>query len=82
MNRQFKEILVLAKDYNSRANVKLIEKAYNLAAEVHAGQKRLSGEDYINHPLAVACLLAGWRLDSVSVAAGLLHDVIEDGGFD
>ncbi|OGN03018.1 MAG: hypothetical protein A2655_02495 [Candidatus Yanofskybacteria bacterium RIFCSPHIGHO2_01_FULL_43_42] len=56
----------------------LIEKAYKFAEKAHSGQKRLSGEDYITHPLHVACFLADLGLDSPTIAAGLLHDVIED----
>src|SRR3990167_6007049 len=56
----------------------LIEKAYKFAEKAHSGQKRLSGEDYITHPLHVACFLADLGLDSPTIAAGFLHDVIED----
>ncbi len=56
----------------------LIERAYNLAAEAHADQRRVSGEPYMRHPLAVAELLADLRMDAVTIAAGLLHDVAED----
>lgn len=48
------------------------------AAQAHAGQQRLNGAPYITHPVAVACIAAGWHLDEESVAAGLLHDVVED----
>ncbi|MBI2674782.1 MAG: bifunctional (p)ppGpp synthetase/guanosine-3',5'-bis(diphosphate) 3'-pyrophosphohydrolase [Candidatus Yanofskybacteria bacterium] len=58
----------------------LIEKAYKFAEYAHGGQKRLSGEDYITHPLCVAYFLADLGLDSPTIAAGLLHDVIEDSG--
>jgi guanosine-3',5'-bis(diphosphate) 3'-pyrophosphohydrolase len=56
----------------------LIDRAYVYSARVHDGQIRLSGEPYLSHPLEVAGILADMNLDSVSVAAGLLHDVIED----
>ena len=56
----------------------LIARAYVFAAKAHAGQKRKSGESFINHPLATAETLAAWRLDESSIAAGLLHDVVED----
>jgi GTP pyrophosphokinase len=65
--------------YNPQADFELIEKAYNFATEIHHGQKRLSGDLYIEHPIAVAQALVDWKLDSGSIAAGLLHDVIEDG---
>src|SRR3989344_3370455 len=56
----------------------LIEKAYKFAEKAHIGQKRLSGEEYITHPLRVAYFLADMGLDSSTIAAGLLHDVLED----
>lgn len=56
----------------------LVRQAYNFAKSAHAGQKRLSGEPYFNHALETAAALADWKLDEVTVAAGLLHDVIED----
>ena len=58
--------------------LRLIEDAYAFAAEAHSGQERLSGEDFINHPLAVALLLTELRLDEAAIAAALLHDTIED----
>ena len=56
----------------------LIEKAYKFAEKAHTSQKRLSGEDYIVHPLHVAHFLAELGLDPATIAAGLLHDVLED----
>jgi len=56
----------------------LIEKAFQRAEAAHAGQKRKSGEPYFIHPIAVAQILAEMKLDAESVAAGLLHDVVED----
>jgi (p)ppGpp synthase/HD superfamily hydrolase len=56
----------------------LIERAYDLAEVAHSGQKRASGEPYIQHSLTVAQILADLRLDSATIAAGLLHDVVED----
>ncbi|HUS59973.1 MAG TPA: RelA/SpoT family protein [Nevskiaceae bacterium] len=78
MNQKIEEILTQIKRYNSQANFELIKKAYRLAKQAHAGQKRLSGEDFIAHPLAVIKTLADWRLDSGSIAAGLLHDTVEE----
>jgi len=63
---------------NPDADVDIIDRAYIFSARVHDGQVRLSGEPYLSHPLEVAGILADMKLDSVSVAAGLLHDVIED----
>lgn len=56
--------------------------ALDFATEKHAGQKRLSGEPYIIHPIAVATILCEWNMDRDSVVAGLLHDVAEDTGTD
>jgi GTP diphosphokinase / guanosine-3',5'-bis(diphosphate) 3'-diphosphatase len=58
--------------------VPLIRKAYAVAYEAHEGQTRSSGEPYIDHPVAVALLLLDLRLDAASIAAALLHDVVED----
>lgn len=66
------------KKRNPEANLALIRKAFDYAVAKHAGQKRLSGEDYINHPLEVAGILADLDLDEDTIAAALLHDVIED----
>jgi len=65
-------------EYNLDADLDLIDRAYIFSAKVHDGQVRLSGEPYLSHPLEVAGILADMKLDVVSVAAGLLHDVVED----
>jgi guanosine-3',5'-bis(diphosphate) 3'-pyrophosphohydrolase len=67
--------------YNSSADMELIKKAYNFAKYAHSGQHRFSGELYIFHPLEVAKILADLELDIVTIAAGLLHDVVEDTEF-
>src|SRR5262245_31048566 len=56
----------------------LLQRTYVYSAKVHQGQTRLSGEPYLTHPLAVSKILADMRLDQVTVAAGLLHDTVED----
>ena len=66
------------KGYNAKADLKEIERAYRFAAEHHEGQKRLSGEDFIQHPLAVAQILADLGLDTTTLEAALLHDTVED----
>ena len=64
--------------YNPDANIDIVERAYIYSARVHQGQMRLSGEPYLSHPLEVAGVLSEMKLDVESIAAGLLHDVIED----
>ena len=61
-----------------QSNSDLLRRAYLFSAREHKGQKRASGESYLVHPLEVANILADMRLDEVSVATGLLHDVVED----
>ena len=65
-------------DYNPEGDTDIIDRAYIYSARVHEGQVRLSGEPYLSHPLEVADILADMRLDVESIAAALLHDVIED----
>lgn len=64
--------------YLSGAERDLVQKAYVFSAAAHAGQMRLSGEPYLSHPLEVANKLAEMRLDAATIAAGLLHDTVED----
>ncbi|MBU2499666.1 MAG: bifunctional (p)ppGpp synthetase/guanosine-3',5'-bis(diphosphate) 3'-pyrophosphohydrolase [Proteobacteria bacterium] len=66
--------------YHPKADISLVEKAYVYSAKVHQGQVRLSGEPYLSHPLDVAYILTQMKMDVISVAAGLLHDTIEDTG--
>ncbi len=66
--------------YDPKAEPGLIDAAYALAADAHAGQQRDNGEPYITHPVAVAGILAGYRLDTGSIVTALLHDVVEDTG--
>lgn len=73
-------IIKRVESYNPQANVDLIRRAYEFAAEAHKDQKRLTGDPYITHPLAAANILADLEMDAESIAAGLLHDVIEDQG--
>ena len=63
---------------HAQADLDLLRRAYLFSAKEHKGQKRASGESYLVHPLEVANILADMKLDEVSVATGLLHDVVED----
>lgn len=63
---------------DNREQIQKIYNAYCVAKSAHQGQKRVSGEAYISHPVEVACILADMHMDHQSVMAGLLHDVIED----
>jgi GTP pyrophosphokinase len=64
--------------YDSKTEAAVIDAAFTVAEEAHREQKRDNGEPYITHPLAVANILAGYRLDGASIITALLHDVIED----
>ena len=61
-----------------RLDAELLARAYRFSEAAHAGQKRKSGEDYVLHCVEVAKILADLQLDSVTVASGLIHDVVED----
>ncbi len=73
-------VLRKVKAHDPRADVELVRRAYDFAVHAHDGQKRLTGEPYVVHPLAVADILTDVQTDYSSVAAGLLHDTIEDCG--
>lgn len=64
--------------YNEGADVEIVRRAYSYSAEVHSGQKRKSGADYVTHPIAVADIIADMRLDVPTIVTGLLHDTVED----
>ena len=72
------DIIDKVTENNPDADLDILDRAYIYSARVHEGQVRLSGEPYLSHPLEVAGILADMKLDVVSIAAGLLHDVIED----
>ncbi len=75
---RFNDIADRMLEYNPAVDMGLLQRAYVFTAKVHEGQERLSGEPYLIHPLEVAGILAGMRVDDVSVVAGLLHDTLED----
>ncbi len=64
--------------YADRLDVDKIREAYDLAVDAHAGQRRASGEEFVNHTVEVATILATLRLDTASIIAGLIHDTVED----
>ena len=66
------------REYDRTADAEVIARAYDFSARVHRGQKRMSGEPYLTHPLAVADIIADMRLDVPCVVTGLLHDTVED----
>ena len=74
----YRTLVEAVKRYHPSDDLTMIAKAYKVADEAHRGQKRKSGEPYIIHPLCVAIILADLELDKESIAAGLLHDVVED----
>ncbi len=74
----FKNLKQQILKYHPSADLSMIEKAYGIAFEAHKDQKRASGEPYIIHPLCVAIILAELEMDKETIAAGLLHDVVED----
>src|SRR5690348_3142901 len=75
---RFEDLLEKVRAYSPDADVELLRRAYVFSAFEHKGQVRHSGEPYLVHPLEVADSLADMKLDVVAVAAGLLHDVVED----
>src|ERR1700687_396814 len=75
---RFEDLLGKVRAYSPDADVELLRRAYVFSAFEHRGQVRHFGEPYLFHPLAVADVLADMKLDAVAVAAGLLHDVVED----
>jgi len=74
------ELLADVAAYNPKVDRDLIRRAFEFAAKAHDGQQRRSGEEFINHPFGVAKICAELRLDEQTVAAALLHDVVEDTG--
>jgi len=75
---RFEDLLEKVRAANPDADTELLRRAYVFSAAEHKGQVRRSGEPYLVHPLEVADLLADMRLDVVAIAAGLLHDIVED----
>ena len=72
------ELIDKVKSYNKFLNPETLTKAYDFALKAHLNQKRMSGDPYLIHPVAVADILTDLKLDSATIATGLLHDTIED----
>lgn len=76
--QDYEELKRMIRESGKEYDTELIEKAYNLACEAHGDQRRVSGVPYILHPTSVACILVDLGMDTESVVAALLHDVVED----
>jgi GTP diphosphokinase / guanosine-3',5'-bis(diphosphate) 3'-diphosphatase len=74
------QLTTLLKEYFTQADIEQVWVAYRYAAAAHEGQTRRTGEPYISHPVAVACILAKLHMDLPTLLAALLHDVVEDTG--
>lgn len=80
-NRLYDMLIARIRKYHPSTDVSMIEKTYKLAVKAHGDQRRKSGEPYIIHPLWVAIILADLEMDKETIAAGMLHDVVEDTKF-
>lgn len=74
----FEQLLLNLSVINQSYDIELIKKAYNIANKAHENQRRLSGVPYILHPTSVACIVAEHGMDTQTIVAALLHDVVED----
>src|SRR6478736_5829995 len=81
VNPVLEPLVAVHKESWPKANVSLLQKAYEVAEERHADQMRRSGDPYITHPLAVANILAELGMDTTTLVAALLHDTVEDTGY-
>ncbi len=75
---RYRDLLNLVRQNRPKDDIELVKKAYEFSQKHHAGQTRASGEPYLVHPLEVGIILADMRLDTTAIAAGLLHDSVED----
>jgi GTP pyrophosphokinase len=80
VERQLETLLATIREARPKDDIAPVQKAFEYATQFHAGQLRVSGDPYLMHPLAVAQILAGMRMDVVSIVTGLLHDLVEDTG--
>src|SRR5437868_9456617 len=75
---RFRDLMKRLQENRPNDDLEIVRKAYEYSQKCHEGQTRASGEPYLVHPLEVACVLADMRMDPVAIAAGLLHDSVED----
>src|SRR5574340_761819 len=75
---RFRDLMKRVRAYRPNDDVAIVRKAYDYSLRYHTGQQRASGEPYLVHPLEVAHVLAEMKLDTNAIAAGLLHDLVED----
>ncbi|MCH7878282.1 MAG: bifunctional (p)ppGpp synthetase/guanosine-3',5'-bis(diphosphate) 3'-pyrophosphohydrolase [candidate division Zixibacteria bacterium] len=81
-NLNLAEFVIRIEAFNANINIPLIRRAYEFSDRAHAGQLRESGVPYIDHCREVALILAEWHMDSATIAAGLMHDAVEDTGIE
>ncbi|MCW2528156.1 MAG: relA, partial [Pseudonocardiales bacterium] len=77
---ELEPLIAIHKQAHAKADVRLLQRGYDVAERQHRGQMRKSGDPYITHPLAVATILAELGMDSTTIVAALLHDTVEDTG--
>ena len=75
---RFRDLMKKLETTRPNDDLEIVRKAYEFSQKVHSGQSRASGEPYLVHPLEVACVLAEMKMDPIAIAAGLLHDSVED----
>src|SRR5919204_6470691 len=75
---RFRDLMKKLETSRPNDDLGIVRKAYEFSQKVHDGQSRASGEPYLVHPLEVACVLAEMKMDPIAIAAGLLHDSVED----
>ena len=80
INLTYDKLIDKLKSYMKKEEIELVDKCYNYVDKLHFGEKRLTGEDYIDHPLNVAYILSETNADLETICAGLLHEVIDDCG--
>ena len=81
VNPVLEPLVAVHKQFYPKANLALLQRAYDVAEQRHADQMRRSGDPYITHPLAVANILAELEMDTTTLIAALLHDTVEDTGY-